>query len=158
MESQLHSQSSHIFVWGYRYTSSVTRHESICICDSICLWICDSICLWLDMGWLRLVGSLKIYVSFAKEPYKRDFILQNTPIICRSLLIVATPSDISMWSWLDMSQYVWLDLTVTRYDIWMSHTHDMTYEWVTHSHMTVTPYNISICYIENTGLFCRALL
>jgi len=24
------------------------------------------------MGWLRLVGSLKLYVSFAKEPYKRD--------------------------------------------------------------------------------------
>ena len=28
-----------------------------------------------SMGWLRLVGSLKIYVSFAKEPYKRDHIL-----------------------------------------------------------------------------------
>ena len=26
-------------------------------------------------GWLRLVGSLKLYVSFAKEPYKRDNIL-----------------------------------------------------------------------------------
>jgi len=24
------------------------------------------------MRWLRLVGSLKKYVSFAKEPYKRD--------------------------------------------------------------------------------------
>jgi len=23
------------------------------------------------MGWLRLVGSLKLQVSFAKEPYKR---------------------------------------------------------------------------------------
>jgi len=27
------------------------------------------------MGWLRLVGSLKLQVSFAKEPYKRDDIL-----------------------------------------------------------------------------------
>jgi len=27
------------------------------------------------MGWLRLVGSLKLQVSFAKEPYKRDYIL-----------------------------------------------------------------------------------
>ena len=25
-----------------------------------------------NMGWLRLVGSLKIQVSFAKEPYERD--------------------------------------------------------------------------------------
>ena len=42
------------------------------------------------MGWLRLVGSLKLYVSFAKEPYKIDCILQQRPIILRSLLIVAT--------------------------------------------------------------------
>jgi len=43
------------------------------------------------MGWLRLVGSLKSQVSFAKETYKRDDILQKRPIILRSLLIVATP-------------------------------------------------------------------
>jgi len=34
-----------------------------------------------DMGWLRLVGSLKLYVFFAKEPYKRDYILQKRPMI-----------------------------------------------------------------------------
>jgi len=33
----------------------------------------------------QLVGSLKIYVSFAKEPWKRDDILQKIPIILRSL-------------------------------------------------------------------------
>jgi len=44
-----------------------------------------------DMGWLRLVGFLKSKVSSAKEPYKRDDILQKRPIIIRSLLIVATP-------------------------------------------------------------------
>jgi len=31
-----------------------------------------------------LVGSLKLQVSFAKEPYKRDNILQKRPIILRS--------------------------------------------------------------------------
>jgi len=36
---------------------------------------------------------LKIIVSFAKEPYKRDDVLQKRPIILRSLLIVATPSS-----------------------------------------------------------------
>ena len=41
------------------------------------------------MGWLRSVGSLKLWVSFAKEPYKRDYILQKRPTILRSLLIVA---------------------------------------------------------------------
>jgi len=43
------------------------------------------------MGWLRLVGSLKLSVSFAKEPYKKDNILQKRPTILRSLLIEATP-------------------------------------------------------------------
>ena len=33
------------------------------------------------MGWLRLVGSLKLKVSFAKEPYQRDYILQKRPVI-----------------------------------------------------------------------------
>jgi len=35
----------------------------------------------ISMGWLRLVGSFKSQVSFAKEPYKRDYILQKRPII-----------------------------------------------------------------------------
>jgi len=45
----------------------------------------------ITMGWLRLVGSLTLYVSFAKEPYKRDYVLQKRHLILRSLLIVATP-------------------------------------------------------------------
>ena len=35
----------------------------------------------LNLGRLRLVGSLKFHVSFAKEPYKRDYLLQKRPII-----------------------------------------------------------------------------
>ena len=35
----------------------------------------------MDMGWLRLVGSIKLQVSFAKEPYKRDDILPKRPTI-----------------------------------------------------------------------------
>jgi len=45
----------------------------------------------MDMGWLQSVGTLKLYVAFAKEPCKRDYILQKRRIILRSLLIVATP-------------------------------------------------------------------
>ena len=41
--------------------------------------------------WLRLVGSLKLQVSFAKKTYKRDYILQKRPALLRSLPIVATP-------------------------------------------------------------------
>ena len=67
--------------------------------DSYMKWVMSYISVYLIhaslcapyMGWLRLVGSLKWQVSFAKEPYKRDDILQKRPIILRSLLIVATP-------------------------------------------------------------------
>jgi len=45
-----------------------------------------------DMGWLRWVGSLKTYLSFAKEPYKRDYLLQKRPVFWRSLLTIATPN------------------------------------------------------------------
>jgi len=43
------------------------------------------------MGWLRLVGSLKLQVSFAKEPYTKDLHSSKRPIILRSLLPEATP-------------------------------------------------------------------
>jgi len=43
---------------------------------------------------LFVLMAVRVYVftaSFAKEPYKRDYILQKRLIILRSLLIVATP-------------------------------------------------------------------
>jgi len=32
----------------------------------------------IDIGWLRLVGSSKLYVSFAKEPYERLYSAKET--------------------------------------------------------------------------------
>ena len=43
------------------------------------------------MGWLWSVGSIKLYVSFVKEPCKRDIILQTRAIIVSILLSAATP-------------------------------------------------------------------
>ena len=43
------------------------------------------------MGWLRLVGSLKLSVSFAEYRLFNRALLQKRPIILRSLLIIATP-------------------------------------------------------------------
>ena len=59
----------------------VRRDSFMCVTRLVCY----------HTRWLRLVGSLKFQVFFAKEPYKRDYILQTRPIIWRSLLIVATP-------------------------------------------------------------------
>ena len=41
--------------------------------------------------WLRFVNSLKTFVSFAKELYQRDYILEKRPIFVRDLLIITTP-------------------------------------------------------------------
>ena len=38
----------------------------------ICIKYRSYLCIYQYMGWLRLVGLLKLQVSFAKEPYKRD--------------------------------------------------------------------------------------
>jgi len=53
----------------------------------IWIWFCSS----QTMGWLQVVGSLKLWVSFAKEPHERDDILQKIPKILRSQLLVTTP-------------------------------------------------------------------
>ena len=55
-------------------------------CSRYCVLQCAAVCcsatwqiarlVW-GMGWLMLAGSIKWYVSFAKEPYKRDYILQK---------------------------------------------------------------------------------
>jgi len=43
------------------------------------------------MGWLCIVASIKSYVSFAKEPFEKDNILQKRPLIVSILLTVANP-------------------------------------------------------------------
>ena len=74
---------AHMYMYAYMHT---------CICMHIYMHLCDhSIEIPDTMGWLRLVGAFKLQVSFAKEPYKREVILQKRPINLRSLLIVATP-------------------------------------------------------------------
>ena len=52
------------------------------------------------MGWLRLVGSLKDYVTFAEYSLFHTALLQKRPIILRSLLIVATPYRLLLQDWL----------------------------------------------------------
>jgi len=61
-----------------------------------------------DMGWLWLVGSITLYVSFAKEPYIRDNILPKRPIISSILLTKATPYILQRThAWQCMKKYLW---------------------------------------------------
>jgi len=49
------------------------------------------------MGWLPLVGSLKLWVSFAEDFLFYRALLQKGPMILRSLLIEATPCIHQSW-------------------------------------------------------------
>jgi len=78
---------------------SVLRCIVFCIamCCSVrcsalqCVALCVSSNL-ATMGWLRLVGSIKLISRIDKiEPYKRDHILHKRPMILSILLTVATP-------------------------------------------------------------------
>ena len=40
-----------------------------------------------------IVGSFKLYMSFAKEPYKRDYILQKRPINFLLVRTLRTPFE-----------------------------------------------------------------
>jgi len=88
------------FIFGiFRRWFCVLR--DVCVRGAhVCVWVtrasdCNTArfcgCIEIDTGWLRWVGSIKLQFSFAKEPYKRDYILQKRPIIFSILLTVATP-------------------------------------------------------------------
>ena len=72
------------------------------------------------MGWLRLVGSLKLQVSFAEYRLFYRALLQKRPLLLRSLLIVATPCLYGIVSEEDLS-----------------HCMCLTHDWLT-SHMRVS--------------------
>ena len=57
------------------------------------------------MRWLRLVGSLKSWVSFAEYCLFYWALLQKRPIILRSLLIVATQHHLLSWYICAMSSW-----------------------------------------------------
>ena len=58
------------------HMSSVYVHTHL----SMYIHIAPDVHISSTMRWLWLVGSIKFQVSFAKEPYKRDDILQKRPI------------------------------------------------------------------------------
>ena len=86
------------------YFLNIDTHGITNINDTGFFWSMYS-CMYSCMRRLRLVGSLKLQVSFSKKPCKRDYILQKRPIIWRSLLIVATP-----YEWMNECIYLYVYL------------------------------------------------
>jgi len=60
-----------------------------------CCQLCPSSFQENGMGWLRLVGYLKLWVSFAEYRLFYTALLQKRPMILRSPLIVAAPYSVS---------------------------------------------------------------
>jgi len=109
------------------FISCSTWHGS-CICVIELVHMCS-------MGWLRLLGSIKLKVSFAKETYKRDYILQKRPIVLSILLTVAT-------------RYHWMpDVTIVCMYVWMysyMNTHVLIYA-LTYAPIYIYIYSITEC-------------
>jgi len=84
------------------------------------------------MGWLWLVGSIKWWVSFAKEPYKRDDILQERRIILSNLLTVATSYRLSKEPYIGF-YYMW---SATPQICTCVYTKNI----LTHTHMCICMY------------------
>jgi len=93
---------SHKYMWWYVCDSARIYHISFtfaiymwCVChlpDTRMWYLCNSPVYGIYvMVFMSTFCRVTCRVSFAKEPYKRDDILQKRPIILRSLLIEATP-------------------------------------------------------------------
>ena len=66
-----------------KYVCNVREYACVYVCVCVCaLCVCVCVCVCV---------CACVWVSFAKEPYKRDDFLQKRRVILRSLLIVATP-------------------------------------------------------------------
>jgi len=98
----------HILNGSCRILGFKKRHEPIV--EDICTFI--HVCTWA-MGWLRLVGSLKLSVSFAEYRVFYRALLQKRPIILRSLLVEATP-----YGFVTFPSRFWLQLQKT----WRTHS------------------------------------
>jgi len=75
-------------------------------------------CVERDMGWRRLAGSLKIYVSFAEYRLFYGALLQKRRMIWRSLRIVATPHAIYSrreYSWITRDIHIYIKETIYVY-------------------------------------------
>jgi len=114
----IRQQNSHIFLPCVKWHTWITSHKATKFAHFSALWdvahgsrliwqpnsrtfrqatlskegcVCIHISKYVYMGWLRLVGSLKLQVSLAGYSRFYRTLLQKRLIISRRILIVATP-------------------------------------------------------------------
>jgi len=115
---------------------------------------------YIHMGCLQLVGSLKLQVSFAKEPYKTDDILQKRPMILRSLLIVAAPYRYICYANSCTYTYVYMmNESCHTLSVWLGMSHGPHYAHIytcIHTYMWINTY-VNLCYVNNLHESCHTL-
>ena len=99
-------------VSGVCVTHTQMNSHVILMCVCVCVCVCVTSC---------------------KEPYKRDYILQKSPIIVRSLLIVATMCDVTSHTQMSQIVYQFVAFLCVTWLIWLC---EMTCLYVWHEEMT----------------------
>jgi len=69
------------------------RYSQVSVGLFACIEVSCDLFVRLAMGWLRLVGSFKLLISFAEYRLFYRALLQKRPEFLRSLLIGATPQQ-----------------------------------------------------------------
>jgi len=138
----------HVYVCVY-VCACVCVFVVLCVCVYICMSVgeCDSIslnqsfivciegigCIYapnLYMGWLRLVGCLKLQVSFVEYSILLRALLQKRPLILRSLLIKASPYPTAstcarICAFCSFMLYIYICIYVSAYEY--THSYVSTY-------------------------------
>ena len=113
--------------WGFVF--SYLSHV-LCVIFTIFGWVC---LFCVSMGWLHAVGSLKLQVSLQNIVSFIGLFLQKSPIILRSLLIVATPYSCSLCL---TAFHIWRDIFRISYfsSCFLCHSHharvDFVFPWI----------------------------
>jgi len=92
------TESCHIWMSHVTYDQVMSRMQESChgwtshvTCTSQLTVSSETLTSLTSMGWLRLLGSLKLQVSYVEYGLFYRALLQKKPIILRSLLTEATP-------------------------------------------------------------------
>ena len=143
--------ATHVYVYDNSCVSSTTTQGRHALMIELIIQIGGR---RYTMRWLYLVGSIKLWVSFAKEPYKRDHILQKRPISLSMLLTVATPYDQLIEVRALWSTHVYLNLCVTQLNQKES-SDSFKMNHVTHSKWIMCLIQRSdMCCVNQVGLLC----
>ena len=143
---------------GHTYTQTHLRLQ-----QTLYLWLQQesqmqqNFCILLSgislIGWLQLVGSSKLHVSFAEHRLFCRSLLRKRPIILRSLLIVATPylSPVSLTQASVLLGHTGIRSRVRTTAVLLPHTTATHYSHALLQHTAATHYNALLQHTTATS-------